>query len=121
MMKDWRVRAPAPTWPVEDDDLILNYHETLIFYMRRFSAKNLVSYLLRIYKFVISPMFLPACRYVPSCSEYAIEAVERYGAFQGSAMALWRVLRCHPFVKGGYDPVVKSRNAGRLSAEVCNH
>ena len=106
--------------------MILNYHETLIVYMRRFSvrrfsAKSLVSYLLRIYKFAISPMFPPACRYVPSCSEYAMEAVERYGAFQGSAMALWRVLRCHPFVKGGYDPVVKSRNAGRRSAEVCNH
>jgi uncharacterized protein len=84
-------------------------------------GKTVVLNLLRGYKWAISPMFLPACRYVPSCSEYAMEAVERYGALQGSAMALWRVLRCHPFVKGGYDPVVKSKNAGRLSAEVCNH
>jgi putative membrane protein insertion efficiency factor len=78
--------------------------------MRQFSAKNSVSYLLRTYKFVISPMFLPACRYIPSCSEYAMEAVERHGAIRGSALALWRVLRCHPFVKGGYDPVVKEQN-----------
>jgi uncharacterized protein len=84
-------------------------------------GKIVVLDLLRAYKWAISPMFLPACRYVPSCSEYAMEAVERYGALQGSAMAVWRVLRCHPFVKGGYDPVVKSKNAGRLSAEVCNH
>lgn len=63
---------------------------------------------LRIYKWAISPMFPPACRYVPSCSEYAMEAVERYGAFRGGIMAIGRLLRCHPFVRGGYDPVVKS-------------
>jgi uncharacterized protein len=56
------------------------------------------------YKWAISPMFPPACRYVPTCSEYAMEAVERYGALRGGWMALGRVLRCHPFA-GGYDPV----------------
>jgi putative membrane protein insertion efficiency factor len=61
---------------------------------------------LRGYKWVISPLFPPACRYVPTCSEYAMEAVERYGALKGSAMAFWRLLRCHPFAAGGYDPVV---------------
>ncbi len=61
--------------------------------------------LLRGYKWVISPMFLPSCRYLPTCSEYATEAIDRHGALRGSAMALWRLLRCHPFVKGGYDPV----------------
>jgi len=63
---------------------------------------------LRGYKWAISPMFLPACRYVPTCSEYAMEAVDRYGVTRGSAMAIWRVLRCHPFARGGYDPVVKA-------------
>lgn len=65
--------------------------------------------LLRAYKWAISPMFAPACRYVPTCSEYAMEAVERYGALRGGMKALWRLLRCHPFAHGGYDPVVKQR------------
>jgi putative membrane protein insertion efficiency factor len=65
--------------------------------------------LLRSYKWAISPLLPPSCRYVPTCSEYAAEAVERYGALRGSAMAIWRVLRCHPFVRGGYDPVPISR------------
>jgi putative membrane protein insertion efficiency factor len=62
-------------------------------------------HLLRAYKWSISPMFLPSCRYVPTCSEYAMESIERYGALRGSVMAGWRVLRCHPFTRGGYDPV----------------
>jgi putative membrane protein insertion efficiency factor len=65
--------------------------------------------LLRAYKWIVSPMFAPACRYVPTCSEYAMEAVERYGAARGGMMALWRLLRCHPFARGGYDPVMKKR------------
>src|SRR5436309_15211945 len=73
--------------------------------MNRFRARDLLLYLLRGYKWAISPMFLPACRYVPTCSEYAAEAIERHGALRGSALALRRLLRCHPFVKGGYDPV----------------
>jgi putative membrane protein insertion efficiency factor len=60
---------------------------------------------LRFYKSAISPTLLPACRYVPTCSEYAAEAVERYGALRGLIMAGWRLLRCHPFVSGGFDPV----------------
>jgi uncharacterized protein len=67
----------------------------------------LVLSLLRAYKWAISPLFPPACRYVPSCSEYAAEAVERYGFLRGGWMSLRRVLRCHPFVKGGLDPVIK--------------
>jgi uncharacterized protein len=65
--------------------------------------------ILRGYKRWISPMFPPSCRYVPSCSEYAAEAVERYGALRGSVKALARLLRCHPFVTGGYDPVARRR------------
>jgi putative membrane protein insertion efficiency factor len=70
-------------------------------------AKLVVLQLLRLYKGAVSPLLLPACRYVPSCSEYAMEAVERYGVLRGGGMALKRLLRCHPFVRGGYDPVAK--------------
>jgi len=63
--------------------------------------------LLRAYKWAISPLFPPSCRYVPTCSEYAMEAVERYGVLRGGMMAGLRLLRCHPFAKGGHDPVVK--------------
>jgi hypothetical protein len=74
--------------------------------MRRF-AQRVAVYLLRAYKWAISPMFPPACRYTPTCSEYAMEAIERFGVLRGGLKAAARVLRCHPFVKGGYDPVVK--------------
>jgi len=74
--------------------------------MRHF-AKLVVLRLLQAYKWVISPLLPPACRYVPTCSEYAMEAVERYGVLRGGVMAFTRLLRCHPFVRGGYDPVVK--------------
>ncbi|MBV5317118.1 MAG: membrane protein insertion efficiency factor YidD [Desulfobulbaceae bacterium] len=57
------------------------------------------------YQCFISPLFPPACRFVPSCSQYAIEAVEKHGAIRGVLLALWRILRCHPFCRGGYDPV----------------
>jgi putative membrane protein insertion efficiency factor len=69
--------------------------------------KSLALRLLELYKRWISPAFPPSCRYVPTCSEYAMEAIERYGAWRGGAMAAWRVLRCHPLAKGGLDPVVK--------------
>jgi putative membrane protein insertion efficiency factor len=71
-------------------------------------ARTFMLGLLRGYKWAISPLLPPACRYVPTCSDYAMEAVERYGLFRGSLMATARVLRCHPFAKGGYDPVLKS-------------
>jgi putative membrane protein insertion efficiency factor len=66
--------------------------------------KTFLLMLLRGYKWALSPMLPAACRYVPTCSEYAIEAVERYGAYRGTAMAVWRLLRCHPFAHGGFDP-----------------
>jgi putative membrane protein insertion efficiency factor len=71
--------------------------------------KTAVLLLLRAYKWAVSPMLLPACRYVPTCSDYAMEAVERYGALRGGMMTVWRVLRCHPLAKGGLDPVVKAK------------
>jgi putative membrane protein insertion efficiency factor len=64
--------------------------------------------LLRFYKRWISPSFPPSCRFVPTCSEYAMEAVERYGALRGGLMSAGRLLRCHPFAQGGLDPVVRS-------------
>lgn len=79
--------------------------------------KIVVLQLLRAYKRAISPMFPPSCRYVPTCSDYAVEAVERFGALRGSAMAMARLLRCHPFAGGGYDPVVKhEESCGAFSA-----
>jgi uncharacterized protein len=69
------------------------------------APKIVLLWLLRGYKRILSPLFLPSCRYVPTCSEYAIEAIERFGTVRGSAMAIWRLLRCHPFVRGGFDPV----------------
>jgi putative membrane protein insertion efficiency factor len=71
--------------------------------------KSLALGLLRLYKRWISPAFPPSCRYVPTCSDYAMEAIERYGALRGGAMAAWRLFRCHPLAKGGLDPVVKDR------------
>lgn len=61
--------------------------------------------LLRFYQRRISPMRAPSCKFYPSCSGYALVALERYGLLRGLILAVWRVLRCNPFSKGGYDPV----------------
>ncbi|MBK7600893.1 MAG: membrane protein insertion efficiency factor YidD [Acidobacteria bacterium] len=61
--------------------------------------------ILRFYKYAISPMLPPSCRFTPSCSEYAAEAISKYGFFKGSYLGIKRILRCHPFSAGGYDPV----------------
>ncbi len=61
--------------------------------------------LLRFYRANVSPLLPPACRYTPTCSEYALDAVEQFGAFRGTLMAARRVLSCNPFSRGGYDPV----------------
>lgn len=60
---------------------------------------------IRFYQREISPLCPPRCRYIPTCSEYALEAVEKYGAVNGTFLATKRILRCNPFHKGGYDPV----------------
>ena len=67
--------------------------------------KRLALLLLRFYKSAVSPYLGNNCRFTPTCSEYAMQAVEKYGAAKGSWMALRRLLRCNPFCKGGYDPV----------------
>jgi putative membrane protein insertion efficiency factor len=66
--------------------------------------KQAIQLVLRGYKAVVSPWLPPACRYVPTCSDYASDAIERYGTLRGAAKAAWRLLRCHPLAKGGYDP-----------------
>ena len=67
--------------------------------------KKFLIYLIKFYKKYISPMKSTKCPYIPSCSEYGLEAVEKYGTLKGSLFALWRIIRCNPFSKGGYDPV----------------
>ena len=67
--------------------------------------KKLLLAMIRFYRRRISPHTPPACRFQPTCSQYALTAVERYGAWKGTGLALWRILRCNPFSKGGYDPV----------------
>jgi uncharacterized protein len=67
--------------------------------------KRLLIALIRFYRLCISPLFPPTCRFQPTCSQYAIEAIDRFGPFQGGWLAVRRILRCHPFHPGGYDPV----------------
>ncbi len=67
--------------------------------------KRVLLSVIRFYQRSISPMFPPACRYSPSCSQYAVEAIERFGAVKGSWLALKRILRCNPLGGHGYDPV----------------
>ena len=68
--------------------------------------KKLLLTLLRFYRWQISPLYPPSCRFSPTCSTYAVEAIEKYGAAKGGWLALRRLLRCHPFHRGGYyDPV----------------
>ena len=68
--------------------------------------KFLVLDILGVYKAIVSPFLPPACRFEPTCSEYAKQAVEKYGVIKGTWMAATRILRCQPFCKGGHDPVI---------------
>ena len=67
--------------------------------------KTLIVLFVRLYQCALSPFIGPCCRYIPSCSEYMILAVQKRGALRGVLLGLWRILRCNPFCKGGYDPV----------------
>jgi len=67
--------------------------------------KRVLLYMIAGYKRYISPLFPGCCRFTPTCSQYAMEAIERYGAARGFWLAFKRILRCNPFSKGGYDPV----------------
>ncbi|MBN2516282.1 MAG: membrane protein insertion efficiency factor YidD [Deltaproteobacteria bacterium] len=68
--------------------------------------KKLFIFFIKFYQTVISPLFPTSCRFYPTCSEYAVTAITRYGPFKGSFLGLKRILRCHPLNPGGYDPVM---------------
>lgn len=66
---------------------------------------RIVTFFIRLYQSFISPFLSRSCRFAPSCSEYAIEAFQIHGFFRGCILTVWRILRCNPFLEGGYDPV----------------
>ncbi|MBN2497696.1 MAG: membrane protein insertion efficiency factor YidD [Deltaproteobacteria bacterium] len=67
--------------------------------------KTLLVILIRLYQLLLSPLFGPCCRFHPSCSEYAVESIQRHGVWRGVFLSVRRLLRCHPFHPGGIDPV----------------
>jgi putative membrane protein insertion efficiency factor len=75
----------------------------LLAWLRRLPALALIG-LVRLYQIFLSPIFGGRCRFYPSCSEYFILSVKKYGAVKGAFRGVWRILRCHPFHPGGYDP-----------------
>lgn len=75
--------------------------------------KRFLLWLIRFYRKNISPLSKPKCKYYPTCSEYGLIAVERFGAFKGGLLTLYRILRCNPFSKGGYDPVPEKKGNKR--------
>jgi len=76
---------------------------TLFHFLRRVPARVVIA-LVRCYQFTLSPFIGQQCRFHPTCSQYFILAVEKYGVISGSCRGLWRILRCHPFHRGGFDP-----------------
>jgi len=67
--------------------------------------RHLFVYLIKLYQKLISPLFPPSCRFYPTCSEYAVQSLTKYGVFKGGLKSIWRILRCNPWNKGGFDPV----------------
>ena len=67
--------------------------------------KYILIFIIKLYQICISPFLPPACRFYPSCSQYFIEALKKKGLIKGSILGVYRLLRCHPFCEGGYDPV----------------
>lgn len=72
--------------------------------------KRPLIWLIKFYRENISPNTPPSCKFTPTCSQYGLEAIERFGAIKGGFMTLWRILRCNPFSSGGYDPVPQKRD-----------
>ncbi|MBE2893887.1 membrane protein insertion efficiency factor YidD [Spirabiliibacterium falconis] len=74
-----------------------------------FGAKGLI-FVIKVYRLVISPLFGPRCRFTPTCSQYGLDAIKRFGALKGGWLTLKRVLKCHPLSAGGYDPVPEKQS-----------
>ena len=77
--------------------------------------KNLAIKFIRFYQKHISPHFLPTCKFYPTCSQYSVEALERFGFFKGALLTLWRLIRCSPLTSGGYDPVPQKKEKNKRS------
>ncbi|MBQ6707200.1 MAG: membrane protein insertion efficiency factor YidD [Clostridia bacterium] len=77
--------------------------------------KKLLIALIRFYQRAISPHTPGCCRFTPTCSAYAMEAIERFGVVRGLGLAIWRILRCNPFCRGGYDPVPEKKQKNKKS------
>ena len=89
--------------------------------VKRLSLRRLAVLPIRLYQWTLSPVLPPSCRYHPTCSAYAIEAVLTHGIFKGSWLALRRILRCHPWSSGGYDPVPPSHSSSFSHQEQLDH
>lgn len=68
-------------------------------------ARKILIQMIRFYQKYLSPLKTTKCPYIPTCSNYGLQAIEKYGAFKGGLLTIWRILRCNPFSHGGYDPV----------------
>lgn len=75
--------------------------------------KTVATFLIRVYRKIISPVLPPSCRFEPNCSRYALEAIESWGFWRGTILSIRRILRCHPFHPGGFDPVPQPGRAPR--------
>lgn len=84
------MQGSCPSWQEENGRIML---------------KKILIKMIRLYQRYISPVKYTKCPYIPTCSAYGLEAIEKHGALKGSLLAVWRILRCNPFSKGGYDPV----------------
>ena len=90
----------------------MNEHERTRSASRPSAAARLLRLLVRGYQYAVSPVLPPACRHLPTCSAYAVEAITKHGALRGGVMSLGRLLRCHPWGTSGFDPVPERRRSG---------
>lgn len=79
--------------------------------------KKVLIFLIKFYQSAISVHTKPHCKYYPTCSNYGLEAIQRFGAVKGFALTVWRILRCNPFSKGGYDPVPEKKKKSSENKE----